>query len=62
MDHYTVFPVDRTNTVETSKTEAALKDLCGETHIVPVSHADEQDRHLIDSWSVTLESDNLVAT
>jgi hypothetical protein len=62
MDHYTVFPVDRTNTVETSKTETALKDLCGETHVVPIFHDDEQNRQLIDSWSVTLESDNLVAT
>jgi len=50
---YIVYPINPTQTVETSKTEAALKELPDVASVTPNQHNDNEQPHVIDSWSVT---------
>lgn len=53
MVHYTVYPVNPSQIVQTTKTEAVLKGLYGESNVIPISHNGDQQGQVTDYWRVT---------
>jgi hypothetical protein len=61
--YYTIFPVDATQAVETTKTEAALKELCGDTNVIPNKRDNDESSTGVESWTVTsTDVDDLTTT
>ena len=53
MTYYTVLPIDATRTAETTRTQAALKELCGKANITPDKSEDDDNMpNIITSWKV----------
>ncbi|KAF2821808.1 hypothetical protein CC86DRAFT_100900 [Ophiobolus disseminans] len=56
---YTVFPIDSTHAAETARTEASLKELCGDANVRSNQKID--DKH-IESWTIKISiNDDLAA-
>jgi hypothetical protein len=61
--YYTVIPVDPTQAVETTRTEAALKDLCGEAKVTPIRSDGDESGTVVESWNVSsMDGIDLTAT